>query len=105
MISKKKFEELNGFDEKFRIAFNDVDFCLRLREKGYYNIYTPYVELYHHESVSVGTLENGGSRDLEEFRKEVEMMKERWYKIIHNDPFYNKNFRWENTNYEIKVAP
>ena len=55
MMRKKLFEEIEGFDEdNLSVAYNDVDLCLRLIEKGYYNIYTPYAELYHYESLSRG---------------------------------------------------
>jgi len=90
MISRKKYDEVNGLDESFRIAFNDVDFNLKLMEKGYYNIYTPYVELYHHESISVGT-PGMATRDNDEFRKEINLIYESWKDLLLNDPFYNKN--------------
>ena len=54
MISRSVFEELKGFDENFAVEFNDIDFCLRALEKGYFNIYLPHAELYHHESISRG---------------------------------------------------
>jgi len=103
MIEKKKFNEVDGLDKKYRIAFNDVDFCLRLREKGYYNIYTPYVELYHHESVSVGTPE-AKTRDIKEFSKETQMMYERWNGLLLNDPFYNKNLTFRSEDFAIKIS-
>jgi len=103
MIEKKKFKEVNGLDKKYRIAFNDVDFCLRLREKGYYNIYTSYVELYHHESVSVGTPE-AKTRDTKEFSKETQMMYEKWNGLLLNDPFYNKNLTLRSEDFAIKIS-
>ena len=54
MVKKSLFDELGGLDEDFRVALNDVDFCLRLREKGYLNVFTPFAELYHFESASRG---------------------------------------------------
>ena len=98
MVKKEKFEKVGGFEEKLRIAFNDVDLCLKLSTEGFFNLYTPYVELYHHESVSVGT-PNDGNRDMKEFGKEVEFMKKKWGKIIGTDPFYNKNLTWRNSSY------
>ena len=68
MIDKGKYLEIGGLDERFRIAFNDVDFGLKLSSQGYYNLYTPYVELYHHESISVGRPEDN-TRDNDEFKK------------------------------------
>lgn len=102
MINKEKYLKMNGMDEKYRIAFNDIDFGIRLYKYGYYNLYTPYVELYHYESASVGT-PNDGTRDMTEFAKEVKMMKKKWGKTIYRDPFYNKNLKWENTNSEINT--
>ncbi len=92
MVSADKFNKVNGFDEKYRIAFNDVDMCLKLFEKGWRNVYLPHVELYHHESVSVG---QPGSkvRDLSEFDKEIKMMLKRWRPLIKNDPYYHPEFR------------
>ena len=98
MVKKEKFEKVGGFEERLRIAFNDVDLCLKLGKAGFFNVYTPYVELYHHESVSVGT-PNDGNRDMKEFGKEVEFMKKKWGKVIETDPFYNKNLTWRNSSY------
>lgn len=102
MVKKSKYNKVGGLDEKFRIAFNDVDFCLKLRKEGYYNLYTPHVELYHHESVSVGTPEKG-TRDIKEFIKEVKMRNKKWSNWILNDPFYNKNLSLMNGLFQIKV--
>lgn len=54
MMRKSVFEEVNGFDESFRVAFNDVDLCMRIRKAGYLIVFTPYAELYHYESKSRG---------------------------------------------------
>lgn len=54
MVKKSIYEALGGLDESFRVALNDVDFCLRVREKGYLNVFTPFAELYHYESASRG---------------------------------------------------
>lgn len=98
MVKKEKFERVGGFEEKLRIAFNDVDLCLKLGTEGFFNLYTPYVELYHHESVSVGT-PNDGNRDMKEFGKEVEFMKKKWETVIETDPFYNRNLTWRDSSY------
>ena len=102
MVSKKKYLKVNGLNENLRIAFNDIDFCLKLMNKGYYNLYTPYVELYHHESVSTGTPKSK-SRNMEELREEVKIMKDHWYSLIQDDPFYNRNFCWESTSQIIRT--
>ncbi len=102
MIDRKKYEEVRGLEEKFRIAFNDVDFCLKLLKKGYYNVYTPYVELYHHESISVGTPESK-TRDNDEFSKEIDLMYKKWEKNLLNDPFYNKNLSLKSEDFKISI--
>ena len=102
MVKKEKYLEVNGLDEKYRIAFNDVDFCLKLREKGYYNLYTPYVELYHHESISVGTPE-AKTRDPKEFNRETQRMYDKWNDLLLRDPFYNKNLSLNSEDFAIKI--
>ncbi len=102
MISKTKFFEVNGLNEKFRIAFNDVDFCLNLSQKGYFNVYTPYAKLYHHESISVGK-PTDGSRNLIELNQEMERVINKWAEIIKKDPFYNKNLSLKNESFEINI--
>src|SRR5215213_3215899 len=85
LLRKSLFDELGGLDEEnLSIQFNDVDLCLRMREQGYYIIYTPYAELYHHESASRGQ----GSG----FHAEHLYMRERWGEVIDRDPYYNPNF-------------
>jgi len=103
MVKKNKYLKVHCLDEEFRIAFNDVDFCLKLMKNGYYNIYTPYVELYHYESISVGTPE-AKTRDPKEFGKEIERMYNRWEKLILNDPFYNKNLTLRSEDFAIKIS-
>ncbi len=90
MVSREVYMQLNGLDEKLKIAFNDVDFCLRIREAGYLIMLEPRVLLYHHESKSRGqedTLEK-----MKRFDSEVEYMKTRWARILEDgDPYYNRN--------------
>lgn len=101
MIKKKVYDEVGGFDETFRVTYNDVDLCLRLREKGYYNLYTPYVQLLHHESISVGLPEEVKKRDTKEFRDAVDLFKKRWQKYIDHDPDLNPNFSRDNALYDV----
>lgn len=104
MISRKKYDSINGFDEEnFKIAYNDVDFCLRLREQGLLNIFTPYAELYHHESIS------RGYEDTEEkqnrFSGEKERLRERHSKILEQgDPYYNPNLTHDDENYSLAAV-
>lgn len=91
MIEKAKFKKINGFDEKLKIAFNDVDLCLRLIEKGYYNLYTPYAELFHHESISIGK-PNSTQRDKQLLREEALLFSKKWGKYMQEDPYFNTNY-------------
>lgn len=102
MVSKEKFLLVNGLDETFRIAFNDVDFCLKLLDKKLLNIYTPYTILTHYESTSVGRPEDG-NRDTNEFGTEIKKLSTKWKKYIKNDPYYNKNLSLTSNKNEIKT--
>jgi GT2 family glycosyltransferase len=100
MVERSKFDRVGGFEEKLRVTYNDVDICLKLLGKGYYNLYTPYAELYHHESVSVGRI-NTSSRDTVEFEEAVSYMRQRWGDILKRDPYYNDNFNQFGPGYEL----
>jgi GT2 family glycosyltransferase len=97
MVRKSVFQELGGLDEQnLAVAFNDVDFCLRLREKGYLVVYTPYAKLYHHESLSRG-------RDVD--IKEVLYMKTKYAALIQKgDPYYNPNLTRENLDFSLRCG-
>jgi GT2 family glycosyltransferase len=87
LVRRQVFEDAGGFDESFPVAFNDIDFCIRLGQAGYRLLYTPHAELTHYESVSRGL--SGYSADFGEFLT-------RWWGLLqHEDPFYNPNLsRW-----------
>lgn len=91
MIKKSLYQEVGGLDAvNFKVAYNDVDFCLRVLEKGYYNVFTPFAELYHHESISRG-YENTPEK-LARFAQEKASLFERHKEILQNgDPYYNPN--------------
>ncbi|ADB58259.1 glycosyltransferase [Archaeoglobus profundus] len=103
MLTKKSlFEEVGGFDEvNLPIAFNDVDYCLKLREKGYLIVYTPYAVLYHYESLSRG-YEDTPEKQAR-FLREVRYMREKWGHILDNDPYYNPNLTREKEDFSIRV--
>ncbi len=90
MISKKKYEKVNGLEEELEVAFNDVDFCLKLLDKGYYNIFLPQVKLYHYESKTRGL--DTTSIKYRKFLREREYMNNKWKEKICNDKFYNPNY-------------
>lgn len=95
MTRKKVFEEVGGFDEiHLSVAFNDVDLCLKIREKGYLIVYTPYAVLYHYESRSRGYDLNPG---------EIMYMKNRWGKVLFSDPYYNPNLTFDSEDFRIKI--
>ncbi len=101
MIKKELYEELGGLDEDFAIALNDVDFCLRLREKGLLNIWNPYCELYHYESVSRG-MDNQGEK-ARRYDRESALFREKWKKqLADGDPYYNPNFSLDRSDYALK---
>lgn len=103
LLCRKELYEEVGFmeEEKFKVAFNDVDFCLKLLEKGYRNIYNPYSELIHYESKSRGY--EYTKEQEERFNKESENFKEKWKKYIDYDPYYNINFTRKTCNYDINI--
>jgi O-antigen biosynthesis protein len=101
MLRKELFMSVGGFDEKFRVSYNDVDLCLRLYEKGYQNLYTPYVRLLHHESISVGLPEEIKKRDTAEFRGAKKLFIKRWKKYVDHDPNLNPNLNKENAFYDV----
>ena len=90
MVSRKKFNEVKGLEEDLHVAYNDVDFNLKLLTKGYYNVFLPQVELLHYESKSRGL--DTTSEKYKRFLQESKYMLNKWGKLLNNDPFYNKNF-------------
>lgn len=102
MIKKSKFDEVSGFDESYAVEFNDVDFCLRVKEKGYQNVYIPHAVLYHYESISRGhPLANSVSYNRH--LAELDRLKSRWRQMMINDPCYNPNLSLTSDNMEIKI--
>lgn len=90
MVSRKVYEEVGGMEEQLQVAFNDVDFCLKVRDRGYLVVYNPNVELYHYESKSRGLEDT--PRKHARFEREVNFMKARWGKVLEKgDPYYNPN--------------
>ena len=89
-------------EEKFKVAFNDVDFCLKLLQKGYRIVYNPYIELIHYESKTRGY--EYSKKQEERFEKEANNFKEKWKEVLEKgDPYYNKNFTLKTCNYDINV--
>lgn len=101
MVKKSLFTEIGGFDEKLAYAFNDIDLCLRIREKGFLITYTPYSLLFHHESKSRGY--DDSPEKKERLEKESLYMISKWGNLIENDPCYNPNLTTDKMDFSLKV--
>lgn len=104
VMRKDLFLSVGGLNEKqLKIAFNDVDLCLRLRENGYKVIWTPFAELFHHESATRGPEDN--PEKVKRFNNEANYMKKKWSGILLNDPYYNKNLTRCREDFSIAIPP
>lgn len=100
LVEKDQYDEVGGLDETFSVAFNDVDFCLKLRKAGYLNVFTPFCELFHYESKTRG-MEEG--EKLKRFQNEVALFREKWKAELEaGDPYFNPNFSLDYSDYTIK---
>lgn len=100
MVSKALYEKLGGLDESFTVALNDVDFCLRVREKGFLNIFTPFAELYHYESKSRGS-DKKDERALR-YQQESDRFRVKWADALaKGDPYYNPNFSLDHSDFTV----
>lgn len=103
MVKRTAFEQVKGLDENLAVAFNDVDFCLRIREQGYLVVYNPNVEMYHYESKTRGYEDTEAKK--QRFEREKEYLKKQHPKIMEQgDMYYNKNLSLVTCNYEIASA-
>jgi GT2 family glycosyltransferase/SAM-dependent methyltransferase len=103
MMRRAVFDEVGGFDERFPLAFNDVDLCVKVRRKGHHIIWTPYAELYHHESLTRGKDDAPDKRAR--FRREVALFAEKWPEVLQaGDPFYNPNLTLLRPDFALKLA-
>lgn len=101
MVRKDVFEKLGGFDEKFQVAYNDIDFCLKARKHQYRVVFTPYAELYHHESKSRGKEDTPEKQAR--FQREVDLFEAKWSDILKNgDPYYNPNLTLTNVDCSLR---
>lgn len=104
VLRRALFEAVGGFDaEAFGIAYNDVDLCLRLGERGYRSVWTPYAELYHHESASLG--DPNSDKRREQFKREADAFRNRWAKVIAHDPAYNPNLTRTSGKFSLAPVP
>lgn len=103
VVDKANFESIDGFDPELKVAFNDVDLCLRLDRHGLRNVWTPFAELYHHESASRG-LEDSPEK-LARFHGEVKYMVDRWGDRLRADPYYSPNFTLDEEPCQLAFPP
>ena len=103
MVRKSLYDALGGLDEAFAVALNDVDFCLRIRDKGYLNVFTPFAELYHFESASRGS-DAADSQKAARYEEESALFRGRWKELIaKGDPYYNPNFSLDRSDYSLRT--
>jgi GT2 family glycosyltransferase/SAM-dependent methyltransferase len=100
-IRKSVFEEVGGFNEKnLKVAFNDVDLCLKVKQSGYRNLWTPYSVLIHHESASRGR--DDSPDKITRFHREILYLKKKWQGIMEKDPCYNSNLTLKRENFGLR---
>ena len=101
MTKTKVYEEVDWMDETLAVAFNDVDFCLKIREKGYLVVFNPYVEFWHYESKSRG--QEDSPEKIKRFQGEISRFEEKWGDILNSgDPYYNINLSLDTEVYHMK---
>lgn len=104
VIRKSIYEKVGGLEEKhLQVAFNDVDFCLRVQDAGYRNVWTPYAELYHHESATRGYEDTPEKKAR--FHQEIQFLKQRWGDALLNDPAYNPNLTLNSEDFSLADPP
>lgn len=102
LIKKQIYQEVGGMDEEnLKVAFNDVDLCLKIRQKGHLIVYTPYAKLYHYESKSRGYEDTREKK--ERFFNETAFMKKKWGSILTSDPYYNTNLTLKREDFSLKL--
>lgn len=104
LVKKTLFDQVGGLEEDFAISLNDVDFCLKLRQKGYLNVFTPFAELYHFESISRG-LDDRGEK-AKRYERESSDFRKKWQEVLDaGDPYYNPNFSLDRSDFALKIEP
>nr|WP_256260997.1 glycosyltransferase family 2 protein [Shewanella sp. NIFS-20-20] len=101
LVRKAVYQEVGGLETRLKVAFNDVDFCLKVREAGYRNLWTPFAELTHHESVSRGYEDS--TEKQQRFQSEIDYMQQKWGEQLLNDPCYNPNLTLTHEDFSCRV--
>jgi len=104
MVKRSVYGEAGGLDEDFVVALNDIDFCLKVHRAGYYNVVTPYAQLYHFESKSRGYEDS--EEKVMRYHREIIRLIDRWEDFMHigGDPFYNPNLTLMGMDYGLRRA-
>ncbi|BCX87974.1 O-antigen biosynthesis protein [Methylomarinovum tepidoasis] len=104
LVRRDVFLEVGGFDEKgLKVAFNDVDLCLKIHNRGYRNVWTPLARLFHHESATRGYEDTPEKQ--RRFQREIEIMQRRWGSLLRADPAYNPNLTLERCDFSLSFQP
>lgn len=102
LVKKALYERVGGLGEDFAISLNDVDFCLRLRQEGFLNVFTPFAELYHYESASRGSDMIGHNADR--YNSESEYFRTKWKAVLEaGDPYFNPNFSLDRSDFSLRI--
>ncbi len=101
MIRKDVYDEVGGLDEEYAVAFNDIDFCMKIRKAGYLIAFTPFAEFYHYESKSRGDEDTPEKRAR--FNSEIFRFQERWgAELKKGDPYYNPNLSLDSEDFSLR---
>jgi GT2 family glycosyltransferase len=103
VVRREIYQAVGGLDEQLQIAFNDIDLCLRIKQAGYRNVWTPFAELYHHESASRGY--DDTPEKQRRFQREVDFMLNRWHRQLQQDPCYNPNLCLSSEPFALAFPP
>ncbi len=102
MVRKNLYDEVGGMDERLPVEYNDIDFCLKVLQRGHFNVYLPMVTLYHYESATRGHPFRS-RKSWEQHDRDLKVFKSKWNNIISHDPFYNVNLTRRNTDFSFDV--
>ncbi len=102
MFRTEVYDKVKGFSEEFEVEYNDVDFCLKVVEAGYRNVYIPHIELFHYESISRGH-PHSTSESYKRHVFEVTTFRKKWMKYVENDPCYNTNLTLNSESFALKI--
>jgi GT2 family glycosyltransferase len=104
LVDRNKYLEVGGLNEQdLRVAFNDIDFCLKLRRQGYRNVHTPFATLYHHESKSRG--KEDSPEKVRRFQGEIQYMLDHWGNELLHDPYYSPNLSLDDETSQAAWPP